>query len=64
MSDDLPERPKTRLNILPLDELGIAELQSYIAELRTEIARAEAAIDRRQAHRGAAELVFGRRPTE
>ncbi len=60
MSDDLPERPKTRLNILPLDALGIAELQSYIAELRTEITRAEAAIDRKQAHRGAAELFFGK----
>ncbi len=64
MSDDLPERPKTRLNILPLDELGIAELRSYIAELRTEIARAEAVIDRKQAHRGAADLVFGRPQSE
>ena len=60
MSDDLPERPKSRLNILPLDELGIAELQSYVTELRTEIARVDSVIDRKRAHRGAADLVFGK----
>jgi uncharacterized small protein (DUF1192 family) len=65
VSDDLPERPKARLNILPLDGLGVAELRAYIAELQTEIARAEAMIGRKEAHLGAAEAVFGRpRQTE
>ena len=60
VSDDLPERPKARLTILPLDALGVAELRDYIAELKTEITRAEAMIARKEAHRGAAESVFGR----
>ena len=60
MSDDLPERPKARLNILPLDMLGVTELRAYIAELQSEIARAEAMILRKDAHRGAVESVFGR----
>jgi uncharacterized small protein (DUF1192 family) len=60
VSDDLPERPKARLNISSLDMLGVAELQDYIAELRAEITRAEAMIVRKEAHRGAAETVFGR----
>jgi uncharacterized small protein (DUF1192 family) len=60
MSDELPERPKARLTILPLDMLGVDELRDYIAELRTEIARAEAMIGRKQDHRGAAEAVFGK----
>lgn len=61
MSDDLPTRKPARLTILPLDELGIAELREYIAELKTEIGRAEATITRKQAQRGLAEDVFGRR---
>ena len=62
MSDEAPERPKARLTILPLDDLGLAELDDYIAELRREIARAEQVASRKQAHRGAADLIFGRRP--
>ena len=42
----------------PLDPLGVEELQSYIAELQAEIARAEVAIARKQDHRGAAERFF------
>ncbi len=61
MSDDLPERPRARLTILPLDDLGIAELTDYIGELRTEIARAEAVISRKQAHRGIADQILKNR---
>jgi uncharacterized small protein (DUF1192 family) len=60
MSDDIPERPRTRLTILPLDTLGVAELHAYIGELQTEIARCQAMIARKQDHRGAAEAFFKR----
>ena len=62
MSDDLPERPRARLNVLPLDAMGIDELHAYIADLRVEIERAEAMIARKQEHRGAMESIFRRAP--
>ena len=60
MSDDLPERPRARLNILPLDGLGVAELHAYIAELQGEIERVHAMIRRKQDHLGAADRIFGK----
>ena len=54
-------RPQPKLAAPPLDPLGVAELQSYITELRAEIARAEAIIARKQDHRSTADNVF-RRP--
>ncbi|WP_428391525.1 DUF1192 domain-containing protein [Lichenicoccus sp.] len=62
MSDNLPERPRARLNILPLDSMGIDELHAYIAELRNEIERAGAMIVRKQQHRDAMQSVFGKPP--
>ena len=57
MEDD--ELPMARRVVpLPLDPLGVAELQGYIAELRAEIARAEVAIGRKQDHRGVADSFF------
>jgi uncharacterized small protein (DUF1192 family) len=58
--DDTPRPPKRRLEPLRLDGLGVGELESYIAELRAEIARAEAEIGRKRGHRSAAEAVFRR----
>jgi uncharacterized small protein (DUF1192 family) len=58
MDDDEPRRPRARLTPLPLDGLGVEELRAYIAELQAEMARAEAAIDRKQGHRSAAEAFF------
>jgi len=55
--DDLP-RPVAKLATPPLDPLGVAELHAYIAELRSEITRAESAIARKQDHRSAAEEFF------
>ena len=55
--EDLP-RPKVTLQTPPLDPLGVAELHAYIAELRAEITRAEAAISRKQDHRAAADGFF------
>jgi uncharacterized small protein (DUF1192 family) len=55
--EDLP-RKRRRLEPLVLDSLGIGELHDYIAELRGEIARAEADIERKGSHRSAAEMFF------
>jgi len=55
--EDQPRRPR-RLEKLPLDLLGIEELRDYIGELREEIARVEADIGRKQAHRNAADAFF------
>lgn len=56
--DDLPQRRMRRLEKLPLDLLGIDELNEYIGELRAEITRVEADIARKQSHRSAADSFF------
>jgi uncharacterized small protein (DUF1192 family) len=56
--DDLPIRKPRRLERLVLDTLGIEELRDYIGELREEIARVEADIERKQHHRNAADAFF------
>ena len=56
-----PLRKRTRLEKLVLDPLGIEELRDYIAELKAEIERVEADIERKQGHRSAADAFF-RRP--
>ena len=56
--DDLPQRRTRRLEKLPLDLLGIDELNDYIGELRDEITRVEADIARKQSHRSAADAFF------
>lgn len=53
-----PVRRRARLEKLVLDPLGVEELREYIGELRAEIARVEADIDRKQGHRSAAEAFF------
>jgi uncharacterized small protein (DUF1192 family) len=58
---EAPPRKPQRLAKLVLDTLGIDELHAYIGELREEIARVEADIDRKQGHRSAADAFF-RRP--
>ena len=55
-----PVRKKVRLEKLVLDTLGIDELRAYIGELREEIARVEADIERKQGHRSAADAFFKR----
>ncbi|WP_431304646.1 DUF1192 family protein [Sediminicoccus sp. BL-A-41-H5] len=58
-------RPKAREGLQParLEGWSEADLRAYIAELREEIARAEAAILTLGSHRAAAEAFF-RKPTE
>ena len=58
--EDLP-RKQARFERPVLDSWGIEELNSYIDELRQEIARAEAEITRKAGHRSAADAFF-RRP--
>jgi len=58
--EELPRKP-ARFERPVLDSWGIEELQSYIGELREEIARAEAEINRKSGHRSAADAFF-RRP--
>ena len=58
--EDEPLTKPRRLDPLLLDSLGIDELRSYIEELRTEIARVEADIGRKNSHRSAADAFFKR----
>lgn len=60
--DDGPRRARARLDKPVLDTMGIAELNAYIDELKTEIARVEADIARKQGHRSAADAFFKQRP--
>ncbi len=63
MMEEEEVRParKGRLENLPLDPLSVADLRSYISELQSEIARVEAAIEKKDGARGFADSVF-RRP--
>ncbi len=56
--DDAPPPKRGRLEKLPLDLLGVAELGAYIDELREEIVRVEADIARKQSHRTSADAFF------
>ena len=58
--EDEPLTKRRRLDPLLLDSLGIDELRSYIVELRTEIARVEADIGRKDSHRSTADAFFKR----
>ena len=57
MDDELDDR-KPKKQLKPLDNLGVAELEEYIAELRSEIVRAEAVIAFKKAHRAGVEGLF------
>lgn len=56
--DDL-DPPKKAAKARDLTPMSVGELQDYIASLEEEIARAEAAITKKQAHRGAIDALFG-----
>ena len=53
------EQPPTKTPV-PLDRMGVAELEGHIAGLRAEITRAEAEIARKRSLRDAADGVFRR----
>ena len=56
--EDGAPRKRARLERISLDTWGVEELQSYIGELKGEIARVEAEIARKQNHRSAADAFF------
>ncbi len=60
LDEDAPPVKRRRLEPLLLDSLGIEELRLYIDELKTEIARVEADIGRKNSHRSAADAFFKR----
>jgi uncharacterized small protein (DUF1192 family) len=60
LEEDTPPLQRRRLEPLLLDSLGIEELRLYIEELKTEIARVEADIGRKNSHRSAADAFFKR----
>jgi uncharacterized small protein (DUF1192 family) len=60
LEEDAPPLKRRRLEPLLLDSLGIEELRLYIDELKTEIARVEADIGRKNSHRNAADAFFKR----
>ncbi|HEX5319212.1 MAG TPA: DUF1192 domain-containing protein [Stellaceae bacterium] len=54
----LPQRQKPKPRDLSL--MGVAELEEYIGEMETEIARVRAEIAEKRKHRGGAEALFRR----
>lgn len=56
--EDLPKPSRTLLAPPPLDNLGIAELNAYIADLEAEIERVKAKIATKDAHKAAAAAFF------
>ncbi len=56
--DDTPLPRPARLERLPLERLSVAELEAYLVELRTEMARVEQDIAQKGRHRDAAEAFF------
>ena len=58
--DDDVAKPRPRFVPLPLDRLGVEELQAYVGELQAETAKAEAEIARKRDVRSAADHFFKR----
>jgi len=58
IEEETPRPAASRFTPAVMDRWDVAELQRYIAELRGEITRAEAAIAARQVHRSAADAFF------
>lgn len=58
--DDI-EPPSTKPKRRDLQPLSIEELEDYIASLEQEIARADAMIAQKQAHKNGIEALFGKK---
>ena len=59
-TEDLEPR-KAKAKLRDLSPMSIGELQDYIASLEEEIARAEAAIAKKDAHRSGIDALFGKK---
>ncbi len=61
MEEDKDEKPRPAPSHTlgqPLDALSVAEFNERIAQLRAEISRLEAALEKKQAANAAAEMFF------
>ena len=58
INPDELEPQKTKIKPLDLGTLSVGELEEYIKNLETEIARARDYIDKKQTHRGTVESLF------
>lgn len=59
--EELPaKRPGHAVAPIPLDDLSIEDIEARIASARAEIARCEAAIEKKKASRNAADAFFKR----
>jgi uncharacterized small protein (DUF1192 family) len=56
--EELPQKRRSWLEKPLMDPLSVADLRLYIEELRGEIARAEAAIQKKEGARGHADSFF------
>lgn len=56
--EDFLPRPKPKFDQLILDDLSIHELNDYIADLESEIARVRRDIAAKESHRAGVESVF------
>jgi uncharacterized small protein (DUF1192 family) len=56
--EELPQKRRTWLEKPLMDPLSVADLRLYIDELRGEVARAEAAIQKKEGARGHADSFF------
>ena len=60
-ADDLePQTPKPKAALRDLQPMSIWELEDYIASMEEEIARADAMIAKKQAHKSGIESLFGK----
>ncbi|MBP9050135.1 MAG: DUF1192 domain-containing protein [Alphaproteobacteria bacterium] len=58
MFDDENEPRLAKKVLKKLDGMSIDELNAYVQEMKDEIARAEAEIKKKEAHRDAASVLF------
>ena len=58
--DDM-ELPQPKAKVKDLQPMSIEELEDYIALLEEEIARADAMIAQKRAHKSGIEALFGKR---
>ena len=61
MDTDHLEPRKAKPKPRDLEQMSVDELEGYIGDMKAEIARAQAVIDRKRDHRSGAESIFKKR---
>jgi len=59
LNPDELDPPRPTLKPLDMQQMSVGELKDYIAALKTEIARVEQMIVKKQAHKSGVEGLFG-----